>query len=213
MFGRKGRKRDSEPLEEKSDEMLMLAFRQGDAAAFKVLLGRHQRPLFNFLLRNVRNRSLAEDLTQDVYMRVIKSAASYKQEAKFTTWLYTIARNLCIDQSRRAKHRKARSLDQPIGHDERSKTMQDTIADKGISVDRQVESQQLQGRIESAIAVLNDEQREVFLMRERLNLQFNEIAKIIGCSENTVKSRMRYALENLRKELADYRELAKTVNS
>jgi len=144
---------------------------------------------------------------------VIRGAASYKKEAKLTTWLYTIARNLCIDTARRAKHRKASSLDAPVSRrEEGSRTLGDTMADKTPGVERQVASQRLQGRIQQAIASLGDEQREVFLMREQLNMPFKEIAEVVGCPENTVKSRMRYALEHLREKLADYRELAQAVH-
>ncbi|MCK5797113.1 MAG: RNA polymerase sigma factor [Deltaproteobacteria bacterium] len=191
----------------------MFAYRQGEAQAFNMLLTRHQRPVFNFLLRHVNNRSLAEDLLQEVFLRVIKSAGTYKREAKFTTWLYTIARNLCIDNARRAKHRKAKSLDQPLGRRNDSKrTVGDTVADTGPGVDRRVSSRRLQERIQQAVGSLSEEQREVFLMREQLNMPFKEIAGIIGCSDNTVKSRMRYALEHLRKSLEDYREQAQTVH-
>lgn len=191
----------------------MLAYRQGDAEAFNVLLRRHQRPVFNFLVRQLGDRVMAEDLLQETFLRVIRGAASYKREAKFTTWLYTIARNLCIDTARRAKHRRAASLEQPIGKkDNGSRTLKDVVADEGPGVDRQVTSQRLQERITEAVRSLSDEQREVFLMREKQNLPFKEIAEIIGVSENTVKSRMRYALDHLRKMLEDYREVAQAVN-
>lgn len=191
----------------------MLAYRQGEAEAFNVLLRRHQRPVFNFLVRQLGNRTMAEDLLQEVFLRVIKSAASYKREAKFTTWLYTIARNLCIDNARRAKHRRAASLEQPIGkRDDGSRTLKDVVADKGPGVDRQVTSQRLQERIAEAVNTLSEEQREVFLMREQQNLPFKQIAQVVGVPENTVKSRMRYALEHLRKMLEDYREVARAVN-
>ncbi|MBW2735087.1 MAG: RNA polymerase sigma factor [Deltaproteobacteria bacterium] len=200
-------------LEERKDEALMLAYRQGEAEAFNVLLRRHQRPIFNFLMRHLGDRTMAEDLLQEVFLRLIKGAASYKREAKFTTWLYTIARNLCIDNARRAKHRRAASLEQPIGKtDDGSRTLKDVVADKGPGVDRQVTSHRLQQRIVQAVDSLSDEQREVFLMREQLNIPFKEIAEIVGVSDNTVKSRMRYALEHLRKMLEDYRELAQAVN-
>jgi RNA polymerase sigma-70 factor (ECF subfamily) len=118
-------------LEERDDEALMLAYRQGEARAFNVLLNRHQRPIFNFLVRQVGDQELAKDLLQEAFLRVVRSAASYKREAKFTTWLYTIARNLCIDNARRAKHRKMASLEQPIGKDDGARTLMDTVADKG----------------------------------------------------------------------------------
>lgn len=200
----------SEPL---SDEALMEAFQRGDTRAFEHLLRKHRRPVYNFIHRQVGHSATAEDLMQEVFLRIIKGASSYKREAKFTTWIYTIARNLCVDHTRRAKHRRAASLDQPLAgsNGEQRGTMGDHVADSGPAVDRQVIGQQLKGRIEEAVARLNEEQREVFLMREYLNLPFKEIADIVGCPENTVKSRMRYALERLRQELEEYRDLAQAV--
>jgi RNA polymerase sigma-70 factor (ECF subfamily) len=189
-------------LERLSDEALMEAYQRGDVRAFEELLARHRKPVMNFLYRQVGSEALAEDLLQEVFLRIIQGAPTYKAKAKFTTWLYTIARNLCVDNARRAKHRKARSLDQPLGEDGKS-TMGDFVPDKGATPDRQAIGKQLQGRIAQAIEALPEEQREVFLMRENLNLPFKEIADIIGCPENTVKSRMRYALEALRRALEE----------
>jgi len=202
-------------LEQQSDEALMEAYQQGDTRAFERLLRKHQRPVYNFICRQVGHQAMAEDLMQEVFLRIIKGAPSYKRQAKFTTWLYTIARNLCVDNARRAKHRKAASLDQPVGRgqdDDRGQTtLGELVADRGAGVDRQAIGHQLQGHLQEAIGTLNDEQREVFLMREYLNLPFKEIADIVGCPENTVKSRMRYALDHLRQQLEEYRDLAQAV--
>lgn len=199
-------------LEELGDEDLMEAYQRGDSRAFGVLLKRHQRPVYNFLVRHVGSPSAAEDLLQEVFLRVIKGAGVYKRDAKFTTWLYTIARNLCVDQARRGKHRKASSLDQPANPGgEGNRTVGDCVPDKGPAVDRQVIGRHLQGRIKEAIGSLSEEQREVFLMRETLDLPFKEIAEIVGCPENTVKSRMRYALEHLRLQLEEYEDLARAT--
>ena len=84
-------------LTEEADEALMLRYQQGEVRAFEILLTRHRRPVFNFILRFVQNRELAEDLLQEAFLRVIRSAANYKRQAKFTTWLYRIARNYSID--------------------------------------------------------------------------------------------------------------------
>src|SRR6185436_16885760 len=92
----------------------MLAYRDGAVRAFEVLVTRHRKPIYNFILRFVRDPAQAEDVMQDTFLRVIKGAEAYERQAKFTTWLYTIARNLCVDASRRGKHRKAASLDAPI---------------------------------------------------------------------------------------------------
>ena len=190
----------------------MKAYQQGDTRAFEVLLTRHRKPVYNFIYRQVGHGALAEDLLQEVFLRIIKGAATYTRKAKFTTWMYTIARNLCVDNARRAKHRRARSLDQPLGGDDGGqRTLMDRVADKGPAVDRQALGQQLRQSLEQAVSSLSDEQREVFLMREFMNLPFKEIAEIVGCPENTVKSRMRYALEHLRQQLEEYRDFAQAV--
>jgi len=188
-----------------SDETLMLRYRDGEVRAFELLLTRHRKPVYNFILRFVKNQTQAEDLLQETFLRVIKGAASYQRQAKFTTWLYTIARNLCVDASRRGRFRQASSLEAPLGAGE-SRALGDVIADPGHPVDRQVQGQEIGTRIEAALATLVEEQREVFVMRELLDMSFKEIAEVVGCSENTIKSRMRYALEKLRDRLEDYRE-------
>lgn len=190
----------------------MEAYQHGDTRAFELLLKKHQRPVFNFIYRQVGIEPVAEELLQEVFLRIIKGAARYQRKAKFTTWMYTIARNICVDQSRRAKHRKAASLDAPLGKGGDGGTLKDVLPNDGPAVDRQAIGLELQRRIKEAIDSLNDEQREVFLMREYLNLPFKEIAEITGCPDNTVKSRMRYALEHLRKQLEEYQDLAKAVH-
>jgi RNA polymerase sigma-70 factor, ECF subfamily len=194
-----------------SDESLMLRYRDGDVRAFELLVTRHRKALFNFILRFVRDTAQAEDVTQETFLRLVKGADAYERQAKFTTWLYTIARNLCVDASRRGKHRKAASLDAPIGDEDGSATLLDFVADGGAAVDRQAQSRELAVRLRQAIEALPDEQREIFLLREVADLQFNEIANVVGCPENTVKSRMRYALEKLREALEEYRDLARAV--
>jgi RNA polymerase sigma-70 factor, ECF subfamily len=194
-----------------SDESLMLRYRDGDVRAFELLVTRHRKPLFNFILRFVRDTAAAEDVTQETFLRLVKGADAYERQAKFTTWLYTIARNLCVDAARRGKHRKAASLDAPIGDEDGSASLLDLVPDGGAAVDRQAQSKELRLRLQQAIEALPDEQREIFLLREVADLQFNEIANVIGCPENTVKSRMRYALEKLREALEEYRDLARAV--
>jgi len=200
------------PLDQLADEALMEAYQRGDVRAFEHLLRRHRRPVYNFLYRQLGHGPLAEDLLQEVFLRVIRSAASYSPRAKFTTWLYTIARNLCVDQARRAKHRKAASLDQPIRSDPGDqRTLQDLLPHDEAPVDRRAMGTRLRASIQEAVAMLPDEQREVFLMRESLNMPFKEIAQVVQCPENTVKSRMRYALVSLRRQLEQYREFAHSM--
>ncbi|HWM87479.1 MAG TPA: RNA polymerase sigma factor [Kofleriaceae bacterium] len=198
-------------LRDDADELLMVAYQKGDVRAFELLLTRHRKPVFNFILRYVGLRETAEDLLQETFLRVIKGAEAYQRQAKFTTWLYTIARNLCVDQSRRQKHRKAQSLDAPMNSSAESGTLLDVIAASGIASDRQTINKELQLRLHSALTRLSEEQREVFLMREFLDMPFKDIAQVVGVPENTVKSRMRYALEKLRLELDEYKDMAKAM--
>jgi RNA polymerase sigma-70 factor (ECF subfamily) len=199
-------------VRDESDEALFERYRKGDVRAFEQLLVRHRRAVYTFLCRHLRDRAAAEDLLQEVFLRVVRGASGFGENARFTTWLYTIARNLCVDAARRAVHRQTESLDAPRRSDEpQGATLGDCVADRGPAVDRQVIGGELRLRMEQAVAMLADEQREVFLMREVLDLPFKEIATIVGCPENTVKSRMRYALEKLRAALAEYRDLAQVV--
>lgn len=184
----------------------MMAYQRGDAAAFAELVTRHEKPLWSFLRRLTRDDGLAEDLLQETFMRVIHSASSWRPEAKFTTWIYTIARNLCIDHARRQAGRRALSLDGDGAREEDSSPrLHERVAAKEPDAERIAHNQELARSLERAIAELPQPQREVFLMREVLELPFAEIAQVVNTSEATVKSRMRYALERLRAALADRR--------
>src|SRR5678815_597679 len=189
-----------------ADEDLMVSYQRGEVRAFEILLTRHRKPVYNFILRFIGDKETAEDLLQEAFLRVIKGAEAYQRQAKFTTWLYTIARNLCVDQSRRAKHRKAQSLDAPMSNSADSGSLLDVIPSGDMASDRQAVNKELQVRLHEALARLSEEQREVFLMREFLDMPFKDIADVVGVPENTVKSRMRYALEKLRLELDEYKD-------
>src|SRR6476469_371587 len=126
---------------ERTDEELLAAFQQGDAGAFELLLRRHRAPLFTFLLRMLGDRERAEDLAQESFLRIVKGAAAWEHRARFQTWLYTIARNLCVDQTRRDRCRRADSLDQSQGPDpEDERTMGEGIAGDGVAPDRGAEN-------------------------------------------------------------------------
>jgi RNA polymerase sigma-70 factor (ECF subfamily) len=156
---------------------------------------------------------VAQDLTQDTFLRVVQNASEFKHEARFSTWIYTIARNLSIDQLRKLGHRRHPSLDQPRPSDEDARPLGDSIADPNprASVERTVISSEVGSRIVAAVDALPEEQREVFLLREIANLPFKEIAVITGVGENTVKSRMRYALERLKEALSEFEEYARAL--
>jgi RNA polymerase sigma-70 factor (ECF subfamily) len=200
---------------EATDEALMIRFQSGDRSAFALLVRRHQTPLFNFALRHLRSGPTAEEVVQDAFVRVVQNAAEFKHEARFSTWLYTIARNLCIDQMRKRALRRHPSLDEPKRAGERDQsdgpTLGEQTADSRANVERSAVSVEIRERVLAAVDELPDDQREVFLMREVSNLPFKEIAEIVGVPENTVKSRMRYALERLQTALSEFEEYARAL--
>jgi RNA polymerase sigma-70 factor (ECF subfamily) len=190
---------------ERSDEQLMMAFKGGDARAFEVLVKRHRGPVFNFILRFTGNRARAEDLLQEAWLKVVRSAAEYEPKARFTTWVYTIARNLCVDSARKESYRQTESLDAPVGagEDAEGRRLGEVLPSGGPSPERGAFNVRLRPMLERALMGLPEEQREVFVLREYSGVPFKEIAVVTGTSENTVKSRMRYALEGLKRRLQE----------
>jgi RNA polymerase sigma-70 factor (ECF subfamily) len=176
---------------ESSDEELMRRFQAGEGGAFPILVQRHRARVFAFVLRLTQNRTQAEDVLQETWLRVVRGAAAYQPTAKFTTWVYTIARNACVDGARREQLRSGEPLpEEPL--------------DTGTpwnNPERGAGSAELRPLLEAAIAALPKEQREVFLLREFAGIPFAEIARMTGAAEPTVKSRMRYALFALRAHL------------
>lgn len=190
-------------LEAVSDEALYDRFVDGDPKALGVLYDRHSRALKAFAMQQGAARP--DDVVQDAFLRVVRNAQAFKGQSKFKTWLYTIARNLCIDASRRDRFRNGPSLDAPMAGDD-SPTLGERVATDMVGSDasRNTADSQFRGAYEEAMAKLPSEQREVFSLREISGLSFAEIAEATGTNENTVKSRMRYALKALRDALAEF---------
>jgi RNA polymerase sigma-70 factor (ECF subfamily) len=201
-------------MSDQADEELMAAYQKGDLAAFAELVARHERRLWNFVRRFVQERAAAEDLVQELFLRVIKSAPEWKPTAKVTTWLYAIARNLCIDHARRSVFRRAVSLDGDGsaaggrgGHESSDgRPLLDRLPGPAVGGERALLDREIAAHIDAAVGALPLEQREVFLMREVMEMPFAEIALAVGAGEPTVKSRMRYALERLRVALDGWQE-------
>jgi RNA polymerase sigma-70 factor (ECF subfamily) len=179
---------------EATDEQLMLAYAAGDAAAFEKLYVRHKGGLFRFLLRGIKERGIAEELFQEIWMRVIEARARYAPQARFTTWLYTIAHHRMIDHWRK-RGLVVVPLD-PDGPDDPAPP--DPAADRAREPQRQAETNEQLARLARALEALPAAQREVFLMREEGGLSIAEIAAATGANEEAVKSRLRYALAKLR---------------
>ena len=181
-----------QPVAATTDDALMLAWAAGDASAFEVLYGRHRGPLFRFLLAQLRDRPLAEELYQDVWQRVIAARATWRPEAAFATWLYRIAHNRLNDHWRAQRHRPPAPLDAEL----RTAALADP--EHPGSVAEQDEQRQ---RLQQALDELPDEQREAVLLRLQQELSLEEIGRITGVGRETVKSRLRYALDKLRARL------------
>jgi len=161
----------------------MLAYQAGDAPAFDRLYQRHRAALYRFLLRGCSNRAQAEDLFQDVWMNVIKASHNYQPSARFSTWLYRIAHNRLVDAYR--QHKPTTVLD-------------DEILDAQAGPDAVHGNRELAQRLERAIARLPLDQRTAFLLQEERALSLEEIASVTGVGRETVKSRLRYALQKLK---------------
>ncbi len=187
--------------DDRTDEDLMAAYKAGEVSAYRVLVERHHAPVYRFCLRALRSPEAAADAAQEVFLRVVKNAGSWERKAKFTTWLYTLARNWCIDESRKARFRRTDSLNDTVGKDGEGEERLDRVASEVPQQDRLADNVKLRKVLDAAIAELPDEQRDVFLLREQGGLQFKDIAELTGVGENTVKSRMRYALVALQKKL------------
>jgi len=195
----------SPPRDEATDEALMVRYQRGEVHAFTLLVQRHQTALFNFAMRQIGAAPVAEEVVQEAFVRVVLSAADFKHEARFTTWIYTI---------RKRALRKHPSLDEAARGkegDADGPTLGERTEDPKASVEREATGRELTVKIAAAVERLPDDQREVFVLREVSNLPFKEIAEITGVSENTVKSRMRYALERLQEALSDYEEYARAL--
>ncbi|MEM7250462.1 MAG: RNA polymerase sigma factor [Pseudomonadota bacterium] len=182
-----------------TDEGLMVKFRDGDYAAFEVLYHRHRAPLFRFLVRRTANPSTAEEVFQDCWTNLIRSRARYTPSAKFTTFLYRIARNRLIDYAR--TERLQGGEHEPFVEDTHIDPHHDRPSDPEHQLSRLRRGQAL----EAALGQLPSEQSEVFLLHQEAGLTLDAIAEAVGVGRETVKSRLRYALNKLRDALEGVR--------
>lgn len=187
-----------------SDEALMLSFARGDAAAFEALYRRHESRVFRYLRRNVRDPEAANDLMQDVWFAVARSAARYQPTARFTTWLYTLAHHRMVDSFR--TRREHQSLDAKTeGDDGDGGSLAESLAaDARSEPAAEAEARDDGARVLRAVEQLPAEQRAAFLLKADAELSVEEIAAITGTSFETAKSRLRYARSKLRELLGEY---------
>ncbi len=182
---------------EKETEAEIAALKRGSVTAFENLFRKWKDPVYGYVLRMVRDDALAHDVTQDVFLRVMKAAASYDHRGRLRQWLFTIASNLVADHVRKLKRRREVQVEEPAAIDTPAGEALRSLPEDAFA------SAELREVVLQALDRLPTEQRSVLLMRQYAQLTFREIAALEDCSINTVLSRMRYGLRNLKKILAD----------
>ncbi len=180
------------------DAELMLRVKEGDDASFGVLLQKYRGPVIHFVYRMVQNQPVAEELAQEVFLRVYRSRSTYEPTAKFTTWLFRIATHLALNWMRDGKHEKAQErLDGEDGSPARRE-----VPDRKPSAEQSLVNEVRLAEIRQAIADLPDKQRSAVLMHKYEEMEYAQIAKVLSCSESAVKSLLFRAYETLRAKLA-----------
>jgi RNA polymerase sigma-70 factor (ECF subfamily) len=183
----------------RSDVQLMLDVKAGDDASFNLLLQKYRTPLINFLFRMVRDSATAEDLAQEVFLRVYRARKRYSPSAKFTTWLFRIATNLALNSVRDNRHRQMDvSIDASVEDDEAPLQ----LPAREMRIDEHMIERDRAEFIRQAISSLPEKQRAAVLLHKYEEMDYAEIAKILECSESALKSLLFRAYETLRVQLA-----------
>jgi RNA polymerase sigma-70 factor (ECF subfamily) len=186
-----------------ADAALMLRVKRGDDAAFAELVDKYKQPVMNLAYRILRDAAEAEDVAQNVFLQAYKSAARYQASARFSTWLFTIARNLCLNEIRRRSRHPTDSLDAtgPDADEHPARQFEDRNA--SLPTDTALH-QELAQKIELALAELPEIQRTAILLCRRDDLSYEDIAKVLGCSLSATKSLIHRGRETLKQKLKPY---------
>lgn len=190
-------------VDETSDAAVMLRVAAGDEASFNYLVGKYHRAMINFLYRMVHNQAVAEELAQEVFLRVYRSRESYRAEAKFTTWLYRIATNLAVNHARDTRHERSAQnvyLDAP---DEESGTTPD-VADDAPSAEQNMVRDERMSAIRAHVMALPERQRMAVLMHKYQGLDYRQIGEVLKLSESATKSLLFRAYQTLREKLKEF---------
>lgn len=181
----------------------MLRVKQGDMAAFEELVDKYKQPITNLIYRTLPDATEAEDLAQHVFLQVFKSAHRYRVSAKFSTWIYTIARNLCLNEIRRRSRHPAESMDvmHPDNDDQPLRQHEDS---KVFSPPDALLHDELTRKIEEALADLPENQRTAILLFREQEMSYEEIAKVLDCSLSATKSLIHRGRETLKQKLKPY---------
>lgn len=185
------------------DAALMLRVKAGDREAFEVLVDKYKQPVMNLVFRTLPDPTEAEDLAQHVFLQVFKSAHRYEVAAKFSTWIFTIARNLCLNEIRRRSRHPAESLDE-THEDQEDQPLRQIEDRKTFSPPDALLQEELEEKIAEALAQLPEKQRTALLLCRQEELSYEEIADVLGSSLSATKSLIHRARETLKQQLKPY---------
>jgi RNA polymerase sigma-70 factor (ECF subfamily) len=188
-----------------NDKSLLERSKKGDIEAFEKLIEDYQTKVFNIAFRMIGNYDDASDLAQEVFLRVYKSLKGFKEQSSFSTWIYSITKNVCLDEIRRRKNKNVVYLDEDIRLNDGDVARQ--LESRDDTPEETAERNELRRQINDVINKLNDEHRMVIILRDIQGFSYEEIGEITGCPEGTVKSRINRARKLLREMLKSKWEL------
>jgi RNA polymerase sigma-70 factor, ECF subfamily len=186
-----------------SDAEIMLRVREGDDSGFSILIEKYRKQIVHFMFRMARNQAVAEELAQEVFLRVYRSRQTYRAEAKFSTWLYRIATNLGVNHARDTKYERSAQnvyLDQP---DQETGTTPD-VADNTLSAEQSLVREERMKAIRKHVMALPERQRSAVLMHKYQEMDYKEIGEVLKLSESATKSLLFRAYQTLRENLKDF---------
>jgi RNA polymerase sigma-70 factor, ECF subfamily len=194
---------DAQSSEGLSDAQIMLRVKAGDDSAFDYLVQKYRRPMLNFMYRMAHNSAVAEDMAQEVFLRVYRSRENYEASAKFTTWLYRIASNLAVNRARDTRHERPEntvSLDEP---DQNTGLTMD-VADDSLTAEEAILRRERLAAIRQRVQALPERQRMAVIMHKYQQMDYRQIAEILKLSESAIKSLLFRAYETLRGQLKEF---------
>ncbi|MBD3182693.1 sigma-70 family RNA polymerase sigma factor [Candidatus Poribacteria bacterium] len=187
-----------------SDEELMVSCSNGKVKDFSIIMERYQDRIMRYIKGIVKNHDLAQDLTQETFLRAFRSRESYTPKAPFAAWIYRIATNLCYDEFRKKSFSKITSLNKSFTFqlnekgDEETMELHEMISDKSMPPDEEIEKEEQRNRLRIAIQSLSEKHRTVIMMHIYQGMEYADIARELSCSVGTIKSRMHYAIKTLK---------------